>query len=327
MDRFDRIYDLHKILSAARYPVSRRRLEEELECSRATVKRIIESMRLYLNAPIAYDRRLNGYYYDRKGDRSGGEGGMYELPGVWFNASELHALLTVKQLLGDVQPGLFEHQLAPLQERIGELLRVQHAGSDELAQRVRILHMAARPAGDAFQPVAGATAQRRRLHLHYYNRGQDTETEREVSPQRLVYYRDNWYLDAWCHLREGLRTFALDAIRRVQVLSKKAKDVPQRQLDDHYSSAYGIFSGQAEHTAVLRFSARRARWVALERWHSEQRGEWLDDGRYELRVPYHDARELVMDVLRHGPEAEVVSPPELRELIRRQLREAVALYG
>jgi len=329
MDRFDRIYDLHKILSAARYPVSRRRLEEELECSRATVKRIIESMRLYLNAPIVYDRNLNGYYYDRKGDRTGTEQRedvMYELPGVWFNASELHALLTVQQLLADVQPGLFEQQLAPLQERIGELLKVQHAGSAELAQRVRILHMAARPAGEAFQPIASATARRRRLRLAYYNRGQDAETEREVSPQRLVYYRDNWYLDAWCHLREGLRTFALDAVRTVQVLDKKAKEVPKRQLDEHYSSAYGIFSGKAEHMAVLSFTAQRARWVSQERWHPDQQGEWHEDGRYELRVPYHDARELVMDILRHGPEVEVMAPAALRDFVKRQLNEAAALY-
>ena len=320
MDRFDRIYDLHKILSAARHPVSRQRLEDELECSRATVKRIIEAMRLYLNAPIKYDRTRNGYYYDRA------QGGMYELPGIWFNASELHALLTVQQLLADVQPGLFEQQLAPLQERIRELLKVQHAGSDGLAGRVRILHMAARPAGVAFQSVAGATARRRRLQITYYNRGQDTDTEREISPQRLVYYRDNWYLDAWCHLREGLRTFALDAVRQVRVLKTKAREVPKAQLDAHYASAYGIFSGAAEHTAVLRFTPRRARWVALEQWHSKQQGEWLADGRYELRLPYHDARELIMDILRHGPEVEVASPPELREAVAGQLREAAGLY-
>ena len=320
MDRFDRIYDLHKILSAARHPVPRTRIEQELECSRATVKRIIEAMRLYLNAPIKYDRERNGYYYDRA------EGGMYELPGVWFNASELHALLTVQQLLGDVQPGLFERQLAPLQEKIGALLRAQHAGSDELEQRIRILHIAARSPGQAFQPVAGAVAQRQRLLLKYYNRGQDAETEREVSPQRLVYYRDNWYLDAWCHLRKGLRTFALDAVRSVRVLDKKAKDVPFDQLDAHYAGAYGIFSGRADHEAVLKFSAERARWVSLEQWHPEQKGRWLDDGRYELRVPYHDARELVMDILRHGAEVEVVAPEALREMVSRQLREAVANY-
>ncbi|MDF1529595.1 MAG: HTH domain-containing protein, partial [Sedimenticola sp.] len=105
MDRFDRIFDLHKLLSATRFPVSRQRIEQELECSRATAKRIIDAMRLYLNAPIKYDRELNGYYYDQR------EEAMYELPGVWFNSSELHALLSVQQLLEHVQPGLLEQQL------------------------------------------------------------------------------------------------------------------------------------------------------------------------------------------------------------------------
>ena len=98
MDRFDRIYDLHKLLSSSRYPVSREKIEQELECSRATAKRIIDSMRLYLDAPIKYDRSLNGYYYDRKQES------LYELPGLWFNASELHALLSVQQLLASLHP-------------------------------------------------------------------------------------------------------------------------------------------------------------------------------------------------------------------------------
>ena len=321
MDRFDRIYDLHKILSAARYPVSRQRLEDELECSRATVKRIIDAMRLYLNAPIRYDRVRNGYYYDRDA------GGMYELPGVWFNASELQALLTVQQLLADVQPGLFEQQLAPLQGRIEALLAVQHAGSAELIRRVRLLHMAARPAGEYFQAIVGATAQRRRLRLRYYSRGSGAESEREVSPQRVVHYRDNWYLDAWCHLRKGLRTFALDVVLGARVLDSRARNVLEARLDDHYASAYGIFSGRARDKAVLLFSPERARWVSRERWHPEQEGTWREDGRYELRVPYLDPRELVMDILRHGPEVEVSGPPSLRAEVVRQLRAATSLYG
>lgn len=320
MDRFDRIYDLHKILSASRYPVSRQRLEDELECSRATVKRIIEAMRLYLNAPIRYDRKLNGYYYDRD------EGGMYELPGVWFNASELQALLTVQQLLADVQPGLFEQQLAPLKERIKDLLKVQHAGSDELTRRVRLLHMAARPTGRFFQAIAGATAQRQRLYICYYSRGSDSESEREISPQRLVHYRDNWYLDAWCHLRKDLRTFALDAIRSARVLEKATRDLSESRLDEHYASAYGIFSGAPQHTAVLVFSPARARWVSREQWHPDQSSRWLEDGRYELRVPYRDARELVMDILRHGPDVEVLGPQPLRAEVHRQLIAAAGRY-
>jgi predicted DNA-binding transcriptional regulator YafY len=325
VDRFDRIFELNRILQGARHPVSRKRLEDELECSRATVKRIIEDMRLYLNAPIVYDREHNGYRYDQS------EGAMYELPGLWFNASELHALLTVQQLLADVQPGLLEPMLKPLQQRIDALLELQRTGSEGLQGRIRMLQMAARynteQGGHAFQTVAGALAGRRRLRMRYYSRWRESRAERDVSPQRLVHYRDNWYLDGWCHLREGLRTFAIDAIESAETLDEPALDVDAAALDSHFASSYGIFAGTPEHEAVLRFSATRARYVASERWHRDQQGRLLDDGRYELRVPYSNPAELIMDILKFGPEVEVVAPVELRETVAGRLRDALARYG
>jgi proteasome accessory factor C len=320
MDRFDRIFELNRILQSARYPVSRLKLQEALECSRATVKRLIEEMRLYLNAPIVYDRRYNGYRYDPS------EGEMYELPGLWFNASELQALLTVQQLLEDVQPGLLDSHLQPLRRRIDDLLSHQAVGSEPISQRIRLLQAAARPAGPHFTLLAGALASRRRLHLTYYNRGKDSLSEREVSPQRLTHYRDNWYLDAWCHLRNGLRTFALDAIREASELDTAALEVTESTLDEHYAAAYGIFSGQAEQQAVLRFSPPLARWVAMERWHPQQQGYWMEDGRYELTLPYGHSAELVMDLLRYGPDVEVVAPETLRQQVKARLCAALKRY-
>jgi proteasome accessory factor C len=321
VDRFDRIFELNRILQSARYPVSRRRLQEELECSRATIKRLIEDMRLYLNAPIVYDRERNGYWYDQK------EGEMYELPGLWFNPSELHALLSVQQLLASVQPGLLDPHLRPLQKRIDELLRLQHAGSDGLIGRVQILQMGTRALAGGFREVAEAVAQRKRLRLRYYNRGSQQRLDREVSPQRLTYYRDNWYLDAWCHLRDGLRTFALDAIDALEVLDAPVVEVPEGQLDAHFTASYGIFAGAPTGVAVLRFDAHRARWVAKERWHSAQQGCLLADGTYELKVPYSSPLELIMDVLKYGPEVEVVAPQELRTAVADRLRAAADRYG
>ena len=321
MDRFDRIFELNRILQAARHPVSRQRLQEALECSRATVTRLIEDMRLYLNAPIVYDRDHNGYTYDLA------DGAMYELPGLWFNASELHALLTVQQLLTSVEPGLLDPHLKPLQKRIGDLLKLQRPGFDGLSARVRIMQVGARRGGRHFQAVAGALARHQRLWIRYFNRGDDRHSDREVSPQRLTYYRDNWYLDAWCHLREGLRTFALDAIESARPLSTTALPVADQDLDRHFAVSYGIFAGAPQQTAVLRFSAERARWVAKEQWHRDQAGQFLEDGRYELRIPYSNALELTMDVLRYGPDVEVVEPTILRDLVRKRLAAALARYG
>jgi predicted DNA-binding transcriptional regulator YafY len=142
-----------------------------------------------------------------------------------------------------------------------------------------------------------------------------------------VHYRDNWYLDGWCHLREGLRTFAVDAIEGAETLETPATDVDAAALDSHFASSYGIFAGTPEHEAVLRFGATRARYVANERWHRDQQGCVLDDGRYELRVPYSNPAELIMDILKFGPEVEVVAPLALREAVAERLREALGLYA
>ncbi|KAA6187820.1 WYL domain-containing protein [Thiohalocapsa marina] len=323
MDRFDRIFELNRILQGARHPVSRRRLEQELECSRATIKRIIEDMRLYLNAPIVYDREHHGYRYDDTGS------GMYELPGLWFNASELQALLAVQQLLSGVQPGLLEPMLKPLQQRIDAMLELQQAGSEGLQGRIRMLQMAARLGADqaaAFQTVAGALARRRRLRLHYYIRSRESRETRDVSPQRLVHYRDNWYLDAWCHLRQALRTFSIDAVEQARVLDDPAVDLEPAELDAHFAQSYGIFAGAPQHMAVLLFSPARARYVATEQWHPDQQGRTLNDGRYELCVPYSNPAELIMDVLKYGPDVEVADPPELRAAVAARLCQACARY-
>ena len=320
MDRFDRIFDLHKLLSASRYPVPRQKIEQELECSRATAKRIIEAMRLYLNAPIKYDRQLNGYYYDPA------EGDMYELPGVWFNSSELHALLTVQQLLTQVQPGLLERQLAPLKSRIDQLLKAQGSGGHQLSQRIQILQSAARPAGPFFQPICAALAQQQCLSINYYQRSQDQTSQRTVSPQRLTYYRDNWYLDAYCHLRQALRTFALDAVKGTEAITADYQVVTVETLTEHYNSTYGIFSGQPLEEAILLFGQTTARWVAQEQWHPKQRGSWLEDGRYQLQIPYSQPQELVMDILRYGDEVEVIAPESLRHQVINKLQNALKLY-
>lgn len=318
MDRMQRIFKLHRILTTRRYPVPRTALEKELECSRASLTRIIAEMRDFFDAPIEFDKEAGGYKYGHD---------TFELPGLWFTPSELLALSAAQKLLEDTQPGLLDSQLSPLKARIEKLLAQEHLGSGELARRLKILRMAARqPDTRIFQTVAGATAQRKRLALGYHGRERDAITEREVSPQRLTHYRDNWYLDAWCHQRNALRSFALDRIRHASALDKAADDLADTELDRHFASAYGIFAGTPKHTAILRFTAERARWVADESWHPQQQSQWLADGRYELSVPYADPRELILDILKFGPDVEVAAPEALRVEIAARLKAAAAQY-
>ncbi len=322
MDRFDRIYALDGMLRNARHPVSRRTLEDGLECSRATVRRTIEDMRDFLGAPIRYDPVRNGYYYDRTAG-----GGTYELPGLWLNPSELYALLAAQELFRQVQPGLLDSHLKPLRERIRTILAAEGLEGPDLERWVRIRPYAARPPDwDVFRRAAEAVLRRKRLLIDYHGRARDTATRREVSPQRLIHYRDNWYLDAWCHERRALRRFALDRIRAAEPRPEAAEEIARADLDAALEAAYGIFADEPAGVAVLRFTPERARWVADETWHPEQEGQWLADGRYELRLPYGDSRELVLDILKFGADVEVAAPEALRAEVAQRLREAADQY-
>ena len=120
--------------------------------------------------------------------------------------------------------------------------------------------------------------------------------------------------------------FSVDAIEHAEILDTKAKDVADKRLDEVLGSGYGVFSGDQISWAVLRFTPERARWVAAEHWHSQQQGRFLPDGRYELKVPYSAPRELLMDVLHYGSDAEIVEPPALREQARALLALALSNY-
>ena len=321
MDRMQRMYRLHQAIPSRRYPVSFQLLQEELQCSRASVRRIIAEMRQDFNAPIEYDRVQNGYYYAQA------DGKAFELPGLWLSSSELYALLTAYQLLVQVQPGLLDVQLKPVRERIEKILAGRQLGSQEIASRVHILRMTGRNVEPAcFQTVAGALLQRNSLHITYHGRGNDQTSSRVVSPQRLVHYRSNWYLDAWCHDKNALRSFAVERISAAEVLPQRCFDITEDKLDAHYASSYGIFAGEPKYTALLRFTPDRARWVAEEQWHPEQQGCFLENGSYELRIPYSDPCELVMDILKYGPDVEVIAPDTLRKTIAERLQNALKNY-
>lgn len=319
----ERIYKIEQLFKN-RKVVPFSLMQERTEVSRATLNRDLQFMRDRLNMPIVFDKELGGYRLD------GGSGKpvQTELPGLWFNDAEIHALLTMQQLISGLdRGGLLGPHLKPLMARLKELLGSADNSANEVIRRVRILGVQVRNLRlEHFAAVGSALLRRKRLHLRYRARYNDQPTEREVSPQRLVYYRDNWYLDGWCHLRNDIRSFAVDAIERVEILERRAKDVPEAELDEVLGAGYGIFSGRDVEWARLRFTPERARWVASERWHSRQKGTFEPDGSYLLEVPFSQPQELVMDILRHGAAVEVLEPASLRNKVAEEANAISSKY-
>jgi predicted DNA-binding transcriptional regulator YafY len=320
VDRTERFYKIRRRL-IEKGALTRREVEEELEISHATFKRDIEYMRDRLNVPIVWSREREAYVIDPDADVS-------ELPGIWFSPAEIYALLEIEHLLERLQPGLLGRQLDPLRTRLRALLERGDRGHHEIRRRIRVLALGSRRVNrEVFEALSVGLLSRRRIRIRHLKRGSGEFSERVVSPQRLVHYRYNWYLDAWCHVRKDLRVFAVDAIKSALVVEEPAREVADESLDRVLGAGYGIFSGAETQTAVLRFTPERARWVADEVWHSRQAGRIEADGSYVLELPYSQEPELVMDLLRYGAGVCVLAPETLRATVARELATAARQYA
>ena len=319
MDRTERFHLIDRMLVQRRL-VTKRAFLDELEVSLATFKRDLEYLRDRIGAPIEWNAERRGYEYRTKaGDPP------FQLPGLWFNPSEIEALLTMHAMLDEIQPGLLGRHVEPLRARLETLLEEGKVEASEVRKRVKMLPQAARTLADGvFETIAAGTLKRRRIVIRYGARSTGETTERTISPQRLVHYRDHWYVDAWCHLRNELRKFSVDAIADARLTDDRAKAVDLREVEREFNSGYGIFGGTKVRWAKLRFAPSRARWVAQERWHPDQRGRAEADGSYVLEVPYTDSRELMMDILKFGSEVEVLGPASLVATVGSEIRRMAA---
>ena len=329
MSQTERIQQIVHLLETSRYPVPIGRFLDILEVSRATFKRDIEYLRDRLGAPIEWESGADGKGrgYVLRGRSPGKHDGHYGIQGLWFNQSEIHALLVMHRLTVNMDPGLLSGQAEGLLARITHLLGEAEDDPQEVLARIQVLHSAThRPVLAWFEVTAKATMQQKRLELVYYTRSRNSETTRLISPKRLLHYRENWYLLAWCHTANDLRLFSLDAIRYAQIQKEAARAVARERLDAFVGEGFGIFAGRARHTATLRFSPQSARWIKDETWHPRQKVDW-DEDHLVLKVPYSHEAELVMEILRHGPNVEVLSPPELRTAVAEALNGALAHYA
>jgi predicted DNA-binding transcriptional regulator YafY len=322
MDRTERFYRIDQLLSSKRV-VTTSDLIDELDVSLATVKRDLLYMQNHLHAPILYDRELGGYRFNTNASL----GPKYELPGLWFNESEVYALLVAKHLLEEIQPGILEPHLKPLIARLESLLGINDQAIEEIENRIRIKTPARRLVNQRiFEQCTTGLLKRKELKITHRSRYDEDVRIRHVSPQRLTYYKNTWYFDCWCHERQAVRSFSVDVIEHVELLTNSAKDVLTEDMDSILSSGYGIFSGNGVAWAKLKFSPYQAKWTSTETWHSDQKSYFEKDGSYILEIPYSADSELLMDILRYGPNVEVLEPLELRNKVIERLMLAVGKY-
>lgn len=320
MSELSRLYK-YKALLSGRRGLSADQLAERLEISRATLKRDLARLRDQFRVPIRFDRDRGGYYLES-------DGKAQELPGIWLEREEVAALGALGALVTQLQPGLLAGKLDTLHHALQSLLRKHGVDPGDCSRVVRIVQARRRLVSPTtLDAVMSAAVLRRKISAAHKKHAHREALVRTISPQKVLLYRHNWYLAGWCHLRDALRVFQVDALHDPVVLDEPAFEVSSTAIDELTASAYGVSGSKAREWAVLRFPPAYASHVSGEFWHARQSLRTVHDGSVELRIPFSDESELLEEVLRLGPQVVVVGPQALRSKVQKLLLAAAAGYA
>jgi len=318
MNKTDRQRQLIEYLKSAKtFPIAVKSLAERFERCERTILRDITEQSEKGSAWYILD---NTVYVDKSRKQT------IQLHDYWFTKEELEALFSLNQIISQLSPGSLKTQLETLIARMSKLLKDETQQTD-LAAKVKLIEIADRTIQpQVFQNITAALTENKRLKIEFWSRENNQTTNRTVSPLQLVRYKDNWKIDAWCHLKQGLRIFSLEAINQADVINESVIEIDDKTLQNHYQTSYGIFAGQANKQAVIQFTPYIARWVQYENWHPQQQSQWDKNGNYLLTLPYNQDQELIQDILKYGADAKVLQPIELQEKIKQKLKETLAEY-
>jgi predicted DNA-binding transcriptional regulator YafY len=304
----ERMLQIHQAIQSGGFP-SASRLAEELEVSSKSVYRDIDFMRDRLRLPVAFDSRRHGFYYTEE---------VSSFPTVQITEGELFALIVAEKALQQYRGTSFEKPLLSairkMEQSLPDTISLDLADvQNSISFRTR-----AEPVLDlqVFDTLATATAERRQLELTYRKAGHQQDEQRIVDPYHLANINGEWFLFAYDHLRDDIRTFVPARIKGIRRTGKRFTRNQRFSLEERLSGSFGVHSGNGQFKVVLRFDPSVADYIREKKWHQSQELRELQGGVVELRMTLSGLSEVERWVLSWGGKARVIKPAELAHSVR-----------
>ncbi|MBI5558707.1 MAG: WYL domain-containing protein [Deltaproteobacteria bacterium] len=316
---YERFYWFNDEIKSGRYP-NTTGLVEEFGISRRTAHRDIDFMRVRLNAPLEFVRFRNGYQYTND---------AYELPGRWISEANVFSLALAVRLASTIpDPAIKNDLCAIINKALGRSGKRGNNCLETFHDKISVKNIEySRVNTWCFRETVQALFADSPLRITYHSPHIGRNSTRTVQPLHLMHYMGNWHLIAWCTASRALRDFALARIKNVTPSDDSLK-LPDNlpPMKEYTRKYFGIMQGDAGCEVVLCFSPQSAPWVVEQVWHPEQQTSPEPDGGLLLYFPAADFRELVKRILSHGAGVKIISPPELRDLARREIRKMAEMY-
>lgn len=307
----ERMMKIHQALQSGKFP-NASLLGAELEVSTKSIQRDLEFMRDRMDLPVEYNASKRGYFYN---------GEVSAFPTLQITEGELFALLVAEKALQQYRGTNFEKPLVSAFRKMSASLPDTISLNMADWEQTISFHTRAEPIVnlEVFNTLSKAAAKRRQLEMTYRKAGQREPEVRVIDPYHLGNINGEWFLFAYDHLRQAIRTFVPARIKSLRETGQTFK--PQKwSLEKRLRDSFGVHSAQGQFDVVIRFNEMVADYIREKRWHDSQRIEELEDGGLELHLKLSSLHEIERWVLNWGGNAVVIQPPELAEMVRKSAK-------
>ncbi|MSU61646.1 MAG: YafY family transcriptional regulator [Pedosphaera sp.] len=304
----ERMLRIHQALQTGGHP-NASQLAREFEVSTKSIYRDIEFMRDRLDLPVAYDASRNGFHYTQE---------VGSFPTLQITEGELFALLVAEKALQQYRGTNFEKPLVSAFRKMADSLPETISLNLADWEQSISFRTSAEPILDLeiFDKLAKATARRQQLQLIYRKPGQTGAEPRIVDPYHLANINGEWFLFAFDHLRNDIRTFAPARIQEIRPTGKTFSRTRKFSLHKRLRDSFGVHAGQGEFSIRIRFNELVADYIREKKWHPSQQLVEIPDGSVELHLKLSSLVEIQRWVLGWAGNAVVLEPPQFVAAIR-----------
>ncbi len=317
-DQLGRQWSIIQTIVASKTGKAVAELADELDCNPRTVYRDLNALQV-AGVPI-YDEKIDG-----KNLWSITDIYKHHIP-IHFSLPELMALYFSRDLLKALQSTVFHDSLESLFRKIKTTLPPESEKFLKNIQQVLCVaqrqYKEYRKYKEIINRVNGAAVKKQTVKIVYYTMSRRQETSRKVDPYKIWYFNGSFYLVGQCHLRNDIRTFALERIKLLTVTKEEFKVPDDFSIEELMSGSFGVIKGKPEKIRVL-FDADIAGYIEEKVWHESQKLHKYDDGSVIFEADVAVTDDLKAWILGWGADAEVLEP---KSLIKEMKEETLRMF-
>lgn len=313
-----RIYVIHEAVQEGSYP-NCRKLAQRLEVTDKTIQRDITFMRDELGLPLEYDDKLHGYTYTQD---------VSQFPVFQLGAAELAGLFLASHAMETVKGTGLEETMREVFSKLTKMIEgeVEFSWADLDRVMSRKVRGVAKKDLKLFGKLAEAVLQQREIAFHYRKLGSGKAEPRRLQPYHLGEVDGCWYVIGYDLVREAMRTFALPRLTRLKVGKEDFERPPDFDGSHYLHHSFGVWTAPGDqdlHVVRVELRDYAARMAQERRWHPTQELKVLNHAGTRVELCFHVSRleEVVRWVLSWGSKARVLSPPELKKMVKDEVRE------